>query len=277
MMHMKNKPITSGGALTAGVLAALAAGAVLPGCRGERSDDPPHQFIPDMDDSPKFRNQAESRFFEDGRSMRPRVPGTVAFGDSMDPDSVHRAHYLRAIPVVYRGYDPAAEKTAEGDPAYADRMPPEVLDAWMAELATRGGNWKTADRTVAMTRLIERGQERFNIYCAACHGYEADGRGLVGVRWGSPVPGFHDPKYKDRAVKTGKDGYIYQVIQNGVPDTDPSKPPRMPAYRDKVGMLDSWAIVAYIRALQNARTDASTAAAPADASARTALSTEVTK
>ncbi|MCC6320006.1 MAG: c-type cytochrome [Phycisphaerales bacterium] len=274
-MNTKTNP--SRARLTGAAMTALSL-AVLAGCRGERSDEPPRQFIPDMDDSPKFRNQIDARFFEDGRSLRPRVPGSVAFGDSMDPASVHRANYLKADAVLFNGYDPAGEKTKEGDLPFVQSMPASVVDAWMAELSTRGGASKTEDRAAAMLRLVERGQDRFNIYCSACHGYEADGRGLVGLRWGAPPPSFHDPKYKDRAVKTGKDGYIFYTIQHGVPETDPAKPTKMPSYADKVNMLDSWAIVAYIRALQSARTDVPAAAAPAaDGSIHTALSTEVTK
>ena len=104
--------------------------------------------------------------------------------------------------------------------------------------------------------MINRGQERFNIYCSVCHGFKGEGGdpknlkgGVVGQRWLSPVPSYHDPKYSDSKVKTGQDGYIFSVIRNGVPDTE-GKPLKMPSYADKVGELDAWAIVAYVRVLQ---------------------------
>lgn len=265
-------------------LLALAAAAILPACRGERTQSPPRQFIPDMDDSPKMRNQTRTAFFPDGRMMRPRVAGTVAFGDDTDHAAPARADYLREDPLVFDGFDPAKPKSAEGDPAYAPFMPKQVLDHWIAQANTRGFSFNAdnaASRSEAMVAMTRRGQERFNIYCSACHGYEGDGQGLVGLRWGAPVPTFHDPKYKDRSLKTGMDGYIFHTIRHGVPAADPVKdPPKMPAYADKISVADAWAIVAYIRALQNARTDQpakAADAAPADAGAQATLSMEVTK
>lgn len=51
------------------------------GCRGQISEKPPVHLFDDMDQQPKYRPQAESRFFSDGRTMRPRVAGTVARGE----------------------------------------------------------------------------------------------------------------------------------------------------------------------------------------------------
>jgi mono/diheme cytochrome c family protein len=109
--------------------------------------------------------------------------------------------------------------------------------------------------------MAVRGQERFNIYCSACHGYEGEGSdvtaltgGLVGRRWNYNVPSLHDPKYKDASVRTGLDGYLFHTIRHGVPEIDPAKPPKMPGYADKISVADSWAVVAYVRALQSSRT-----------------------
>lgn len=269
-----NSGLLARAAATAATLVCVAG---LPACRGERSDEPPRQFIPDMDDSPKFKNQVQTGFFEDGRVMRPRVAGAVAFGESMNADDVSRPSYLKEDAVLFQGFDPAIEKNKDGDPAYVNRMPAAALDAWIAERATHGRP-APADRAAAMEEMIKRGQQRFNIYCSACHGYEADGRGMVGVRWGALPPNFHDPKYKDANVKTGKDGYFFYTIQNGVPDVDPAKPPKMPSYADKVKPLDAWAIIAYIRAQQAARHDQPKAdAAPPANSGPGEARTEVTK
>lgn len=258
-INTKTRPTTTTTLLVA-ALAATTMAAGLSGCRGERSEKPPRQFIPDMDDSPKMRNQRETAFFADGRTMRPRVAGTVAFGEDMDPADPRRADHLMESTLVYQGYDPEAPKTAEGDPAFAPVIPASAIDQWIAEANMKGGGFDPADkdsRTAAMTAMIKRGEERFNIYCSACHGYEGDGQGLVGQRWGYPVPSYHDAKYKDRSIKTGKDGYIFSVIRHGVPAADPAKEsPKMPSYADKVSVVDSWAIVAYVRALQAARTEA---------------------
>ncbi len=251
------------GTLLAGGLAA---------CQDQRSDEPPHQFLPDMDDSPKFKPQMETDFFADGRSMRPKVNGAVAFGNSYRPDDLSRAKYRRESPELWDGIDPSGKPLAEGELAYVAKIPGSALEAFRAVRAERGQTY--GSDTEAMKAMVQRGQERFNIYCSVCHGYKGEGGdpahfegGIVGRRWKAPVPTYHDPKYSDPKVKTGQDGYIFSVIRNGVPDVG-DKPPKMPSYADKVTEIDAWAIVAYVRALQAAWHDptppaAATPAAPA--------------
>ena len=65
--------------LSACLLAASAA-AVLPACRGDRSEKPPRRFIPDMDLQPKWQPQSESEFYENHRAQRLPDPNAVAFG-----------------------------------------------------------------------------------------------------------------------------------------------------------------------------------------------------
>jgi mono/diheme cytochrome c family protein len=85
--------------------------------------------------------------------------------------------------------------------------------------------------------LMARGQERYNIYCAPCHSRAGDGKGIVPKRGFLPPPSFHQDKIRDFA-----DGYIYNVISNGVRN--------MPAYKKQIPVHDRWAIIAYVRALQ---------------------------
>ncbi|HZW05969.1 MAG TPA: cytochrome c, partial [Phycisphaerales bacterium] len=99
-------------------------------------------------------------------------------------------------------------------------------------------------------KLLERGQDRYNIYCSVCHGYDGYGKGTVGEQWRVPVANFHDPKFTDAAQDQSRDGYIFHVIRNGLPADDPKQPMRMPAYGYSVNEQDAWAIVAYVRALQ---------------------------
>lgn len=93
---------------------------------------------------------------------------------------------------------------------------------------------------IAVTRaVLERGQERYNIYCTPCHGRAGDGNGIImrGDYNYTPAPSFH----LDRLLEV-TDGYLYDVITNGVRT--------MPPYGHQVPVKDRWAIVAYIRALQ---------------------------
>jgi len=85
--------------------------------------------------------------------------------------------------------------------------------------------------------FIERGQQRYNIYCAPCHSMSGDGKGIVPQRGFLPPPSFHQDK-----VRAFDDGYIYDVISNGVRN--------MPDYKKQIPVKDRWAIVAYVRALQ---------------------------
>lgn len=264
--------------------AALSIAAGLAACRGERSEDNPRQFLPDMDDSPKFKPQTETEFFADGRSMRAPVKGTIAFGPSHHADSLWRRLEAERPAEVASGIDPAGKPDKEGNPAYVQFIPAAAVDEFIAVEADRTGQPAIEKRDEAFRAQITRGQERFNIYCSVCHGYLGDGKGAVGLRWGYPVPSLHDPKYADRAQKTGKDGYIFHTIREGVPDTDPAKPTKMPSYRDKISESDAWAIVAYVRVLQatwkdggpQKTTSTGNEAGPASAAAPS-ISAEVTR
>ena len=85
--------------------------------------------------------------------------------------------------------------------------------------------------------VLERGRERFNIYCSPCHDYTGSGRGLVVLRGFPPPPSYHI----ERLVKAPA-GHFFDVITNGYG--------AMYSYAARVSPEDRWAIVAYIRALQ---------------------------
>jgi mono/diheme cytochrome c family protein len=85
--------------------------------------------------------------------------------------------------------------------------------------------------------LLARGQDRFRIYCAPCHGPVGDGDGYI-VRRGFPAP----PSYHIDRLRNAPDRYFVDVITNGYG--------LMYSYADRVSPADRWAIVAYIRALQ---------------------------
>lgn len=237
----------------AGATVVLAGG--LSACRDERSDAPPRQFLPDMDDSPKFKPQTHTDFFAEGRVMRPDVKGAVAFGDRLGQSERERAAFLKESVEAYQGIDSKLPANADGTPQYVKFVPASVISDYIDANPGKDGAAMSVDD--ALAAKIKRGQERFNIYCAVCHGSHGEGGdpanfagGVVGRRWSYPVPSFHDPKYSDRAQKFGQDGYIFHTILNGVPEVDPAKPTKMPSYADKVNEADAWAIVLYLRTLQ---------------------------
>ena len=116
---------------------------------------------------------------------------------------------------------------------------------------TAGGDYVEEIPIAVNGSLLERGQERYNIYCTPCHGIAGDGRGIVAVGNGGLGYGFAVPSYHTEALQARPDGYIYDVIQNGVNT--------MPSYGHEMAAADRWAIVAYVRALQRSQ-----AAAAAD-------------
>jgi Cytochrome C oxidase, cbb3-type, subunit III len=86
-------------------------------------------------------------------------------------------------------------------------------------------------------QLLERGQERFNIYCTPCHDYLGSGQGMIVRRGFSPPPSFHLDRLRQAPLR-----HFFEVITNGYG--------AMPDYRKQVPAHDRWAIAAYIRALQ---------------------------
>lgn len=239
--------------LAVGVAVVALVALPLSGCRHERSDKRPREFFPGMDDQPKYLAQAESHFFDDGRTMRKPVTGTVAFGrrEALSyggaPDdlaasahavALERADLLRDDDRVYKGINP--------DGSYLLKTPIRALEG------LEGINEEDPIDPAVVRRLVERGQDRFNIFCTVCHGQLGDGKGMVGVRWAYPLPNFHDPAYQPGAAK-GQDGYIFHVIRNGLANQPGAKPAlRMPSYATQISERDAWAIVLYFRALQEA-------------------------
>ncbi len=178
------------------------------GFRGLPATRPPIEVFPDMDHQAKYKPQAESKFFADGRADRPIPAGTVPYGrDAIkaDPD------FLKADDARYAG------KNADGS----------FVRGFPAGLE--------------VTReFIEKGQGRYQIYCAPCHGALGDGNGITKSYGMVATPTYHDDR-----LRTMPEGEIFNTITNG-------KNTMMP-YADKLSPDDRWAVVAYVRALQRAQ------------------------
>jgi mono/diheme cytochrome c family protein len=85
--------------------------------------------------------------------------------------------------------------------------------------------------------VLDRGQERYNIYCTPCHGKTGTGNGMVVQRGYRQPPSFHVDRLRQADA-----GYFFDVMTNGFG--------AMPDYRVQISPRDRWTIVAYIRALQ---------------------------
>jgi hypothetical protein len=147
----------------------------------------------DMHDQPRFEALEASPLFEDGRSARPHVRGTMPRGGLRHDD-----HF-------YTG-------RIDGEPA------------------------ETLPFTLTRERL-ERGRERYDIFCSPCHGGLGNGEGMIVQRGFRRPPSFHEDRLREMPV-----GHFYDVISNGFGT--------MMDYASRVPPEDRWAIAAYIRALQ---------------------------
>jgi mono/diheme cytochrome c family protein len=101
--------------------------------------------------------------------------------------------------------------------------------------------------------LLERGRQRYVIYCQPCHDARGDGKGILFQRASVATASFH----QDRILKY-PDGFLFEVMTNGLA--------LMPSYRWAIPPADRWAIVAYVRELERKRL-ASATGAPASAEA----------
>jgi mono/diheme cytochrome c family protein len=189
------------------------------GFRGSLTERPPLEIFPDMDHQPKYKPQAESAFFADKRTDRPSPTGVVPFGrTSLTPE----AKFLAADDHLYRG------TTADGK--MAKGFPPSVE---------------------INSQLLERGQLKYTIYCAPCHGALGDGNGITKQYGMGATPSYHDDR-----LRSTPDGDLFHTISAGKGN--------MLSYADKLEPTDRWAVVAYVRALQRAQTGTTLDVAPAN-------------
>ena len=202
------------------LLSAIAVIAVF-GFRGQKSTQPPTEVFPDMVRQPKVRAQAPLDFFADGRGPRLPVPGTVPIGYEMPK---HETAETQAIEVGPWSH-PNAGFSVGTDYYNTGKM----RDQWGTGIP------------VQMTReLMERGQQRFNITCAMCHGPAAAGDGITKKYGLATVVSLQDER-----IRKMSDGEIFNTITNG-------KNTMMP-YGPNIIVPDRWAIIAYLRALQRSQ------------------------
>lgn len=150
----------------------------------------------------------------------------------------------------------------------ADRVPPQhTVARGMLRLDDHRYAGKTGDQFAGgfpqgitiHREFLERGRDRYQIYCAVCHGVAGDGQGIT-VKYGMGTVAANGNYHTDR-LRTMPEGEIYNTITNG-------KNTMLP-YADKLSPDDRWAVVAYIRALQRAQQG--TVADVTDAAAKQSL------
>jgi mono/diheme cytochrome c family protein len=154
----------------------------------------------EMYNQARYEPLEPSEFFEDGASARPLVAGTVARDDPRGGPPPGAAE-----DVFYSGWEKG--KLAETVPFPVDRA------------------------------VLERGQERYRIYCIPCHGESGDGRGIIVRRGFNPPPPYFSGELLHQPI-----GHFFDVMTRGYGT--------MYSYAARVPPRDRWAIAAYIRVLQ---------------------------
>jgi mono/diheme cytochrome c family protein len=199
--------------------------AIIARARVSTMTEPRIQPLQDMGVQPKFETQATNPLFADGRAMRPPVPGTVARG-SLEEDGTY-----------YRGFVRRNDGHGKWTVVFDTDLPA-----------------KLSDTPQKMQALLQRGQQRFNIYCYVCHGYDGSGHGPVNQRALELKAIDTDPQHPigvtwtpaaqltSDTIRAEPDGKIFNAITNGIRT--------MPSYGSQIPVEDRWAIVAYVRALQ---------------------------
>ena len=119
------------------------------------------------------------------------------------------------------------------------------------------GAWVDAIPVSVTAQLMRRGRERYDVFCAPCHGLAGYGDGIVAKRADRLQEGTWTPpsSLHTELVRSRPDGQLYNTVANGVRN--------MPSYGAQIPVADRWAIVAYVRALQRSQ-NARIADVPAD-------------
>ena len=189
----------------------------------------------DMQDQPRYDAYEKSEFFSDNRASRNIPEGTVARGHLAENKALHTGKIDKpnANVQVETTTDETGNTLVSSFPNDIDEFP------------------------VPVTReLVDRGQDRYNIYCIVCHGPVGNGDGMV-VRRGFPQP----PTYHDDRLRNAPVGHFFDVMTNGWG--------KMNSYADKLSAADRWAVVAYIRTLQVSQNPSGTSMMNANTAANT--------
>jgi len=184
----------------------------------------------DMQDQPKYKyyRAGDKKFFPDGSSSRPPVEGTVPrqTGPYRDrEDYFYTGKAAGALPgganAPVRANLPAG---APGQPATTATGEPDTFPVPIDKAA------------------LERGRDRFQIFCTACHGMTGEGDGMITRRGFQRPPSFYDDRLQENRTPAS---HFFDVITNGWG--------AMPDYSAQIAPEDRWKIIAYLRALQLSR------------------------
>ena len=183
----------------------------------------------DMQDQPKMKPYRGTTFFADKLSARQPIEGTVARGFLRTDTEFFTGKKSRTPGTPGTQAIVGQQATAPGQ----DNSFPDDIDYFPIPV--------TED-------VVKRGRERYDIFCSACHGFTGNGDGMVVRRGFRRAASFNDDRLRQAPV-----GHFFDAMTNGWG--------AMPSYASQVPVQDRWAIIAYIRALQESQSNLTTPSA----------------
>ncbi len=181
-----------------------------------------------MAKQPRYNPLEPSAFFADGQSARPLLTGTVARG------------HLRTDAPFYTG------RRSQGKGSGPDRPKQEKTPS-SREIDLDPTAFVDTFPFPVTREVLQRGQQRYEIFCVVCHDPLGTGSGKIVERGFSPPPSFHTDRSRrlNLLLRKAPVGYYFETITHGFG--------AMPDYASQVPPRDRWAIIAYIRALQRSQ------------------------
>ncbi len=202
----------------------------------------------DMQDQPKMKPYRSTTFFADRLSSRQPIPGTVARGFLREDTEFFTGKKSQTTASPGTQTIQGQQTSQPGEQAQVpgqDNSFPDDIDYFPIPI--------TED-------VVKRGRERYDIFCSACHGMTGNGDGMIVRRGFRRAASFNDDRLRQAPV-----GHFFDAMTNGWG--------AMPSYASQVAVQDRWAIVAYIRALQEAQKNLpAQSASPAPAASPTPAS-----
>lgn len=208
---------------------------VIAGPQGRHSVNRPLEFFPDMVRQSKVKAQSNSGFFGDGIGPRRPVEGAVPLGYEHPQADQAKQVNTAAVSGAEQPNPGPGHPTIGNRPNGRYTGAPDYYDT-----GKMNDQWGTGIPFEVTPEVMARGQERFTINCAVCHGNSGDGKGVTSKYNWPTIANYHDKRIVEMA-----DGEIYNTITNGKNT--------MMGYGANISVEDRWAIVAYVRALQRAQ------------------------
>ena len=172
----------------------------------------------DMQDQPKMKPYRGTTFFADKLSARQPIEGTVPRG------------FLRTDTEFFTGKKSGTTGQQQAAVPGQDNSFPDDIDYFPIPITEE---------------VVERGRSRYDIFCSACHGLTGNGDGMIVRRGFRRAASFNDDRLRQAPV-----GHFFDAVTNGWG--------AMPSYASQIPVQDRWAIVAYIRALQESQRNLTT-------------------